>query len=108
MDISTLYNVTSGAIKETANHSALNQKSQLGGQDTLFGSVFNSVVDNINTTNSYIEDGKAEKMKLAMGETDNTHDLTIALEKASTALTYTIAVRDKFLAAYKEIIQMQV
>lgn len=108
MDISTLYNVSSGAIKETAKNSGLAQKTQPGEQDTLFGSVFNSAVDNLKTTNSYIEDGKTEKIKLAMGETENTHDLTIALEKASAALTYTIAVRDKFLAAYKEITQMQV
>ena len=42
-----------------------------------------------------------------MGLTDNTHDLTIALEKASTALQYTVAVRDKLLEAYKELMQMQ-
>jgi flagellar hook-basal body complex protein FliE len=32
----------------------------------------------------------------------------IALQKASVALQYTVAVRDKFLDAYKEIMQMQI
>ena len=41
-----------------------------------------------------------------MGLTDNTHDLTIALQKASTALQYTVAVRDKLLEAYKEIMNI--
>ena len=44
----------------------------------------------------------------ALGETENTHDLSIALQKASTALQYTVAVRDKFLQAYREIMQMQI
>ena len=40
--------------------------------------------------------------------TDSTHDLTIAMQKAETALQYTVAVRDKLLDAYKEIMQMQI
>ena len=48
------------------------------------------------------------EISFALGETDNTHDLTIALQKASTALQYTVAVRDKFLEAYKEIMNMQI
>lgn len=43
-----------------------------------------------------------------MGETENFHDLTIALQKASTALQYTVAVRDRLLDAYKELMQMQI
>ena len=43
-----------------------------------------------------------------LGETENTHDLSIALQKASTALQYTVAIRDRLLDAYRELIQMQV
>ena len=53
-------------------------------------------------------DTENEEIKFALGETENSHDLTIALEKASTALQYTVAVRDKFLEAYKEIMQIQI
>jgi len=43
-----------------------------------------------------------------LGETDNTHDLTIAMDKASTALQYTVAIRDKVMEAYKELMQIQI
>ena len=65
-------------------------------------------IDNINTTNSYLSDAENEEIKWALGETENSHDLSIALQKASTALQYTVAIRDKLLDAYKELIQMQI
>lgn len=37
-----------------------------------------------------------------------THDLMIALEKSSTAMALTLAVRNKLLEAYQEIARMQV
>ena len=43
-----------------------------------------------------------------LGETTNTHDLTAAINKASTALQYTVAVRDKLLEAYRELMQLQI
>ena len=49
-----------------------------------------------------------EKIRFALGETDNTHDLTIAMDKASTALQYTVAIRDKVMEAYKELMQIQI
>lgn len=75
---------------------------------TMFESFLNTAIDNIRTTNSYLSDAEDEELRFAMGETENTHDLTIALQKASTALQYTVAIRDRLLDAYKEIMQMQV
>ena len=75
---------------------------------TLFESFLNSAIDNIKTTNSYLSDAENEEIKFALGETESTHDLSIALQKASTALQYTVAVRDKVVEAYKEIMQMQI
>jgi len=77
-------------------------------EGTLFEAFLNSAIDNIKTTNSYLSDAENEEIKFALGETENTHDLTIALQKASTALQYTVAVRDKLMEAYKEIMQMQI
>lgn len=86
-----------------------NESSAIRGSDTenMFSSIFQSAVNSINTTNGYLSDAENEEIKLALGETDSTHDLAIALQKASTALQYTVAVRDKFIEAYKEIINMQ-
>lgn len=75
---------------------------------TLFDSFLNTAIDNIKTTNGYLSDAENEEIKFALGETENTHDLTIALQKASTALQYTVAIRDKFLEAYRELMQMQI
>lgn len=77
-------------------------------EGNLFESFLNTAIDNINTTNSYLSDAENEEIKFALGETENTHDLTIALQKASTALQYTVAIRDKVMEAYREIMQMQI
>lgn len=106
MDISSLYNVSSGVIKEAAKTAPTAQET--GNDSDLFGNILNTAVENLKTTNSYMSDAENEQIKLAMGQTDNTHDLSIALQKASTSLAYTVAVRDKVIEAYKEIMQMQI
>ncbi len=106
MEISSLYNVSSGAVREAAKSGAATKAA--GTENNMFESVFNSAIDNLKTTNGYIADARNEQIKLAMGETENTHDLSIALQKMSTSLQYTVAVRDKFIEAYKEIMQMQI
>ena len=74
--------------------------------NTLCFTFYNT--NNINYTNAALSNAENEEIKFALGETENTHDLTIALQKASTALQYTVAVRDKLLEAYKEIMNMQI
>ena len=76
--------------------------------DDVFSAIFQSAVSNLNRTNNYLSDAENEEIRLALGQTDNTHDLAIALQKASTALQYTVAIRDKFLESYKEIMNMQI
>lgn len=75
---------------------------------TMFDAFLNTAIDNIKTTNSYLSDAEDEEIRFALGETENTHDLMIALQKASTALQYTVAIRDKLMDAYKEIMQIQI
>lgn len=105
MDIMSLRNVSSGIMKEATN----NSKKITGSEDqNLFGTLFQTALDNVNTTNQYLSAAEDAEISFALGETDNMHDLTIALQKASTALQYTVAVRDKFLEAYKEIMNMQI
>lgn len=108
MDINSLYNVSSDVIKEAAIQGQSWNSSRRTGSNNVFESFLTSAINNINSTNAYISDAENEEIKLALGETDNTHDLTIALQKASAALQYTVAVRDKFLEAYREIMQMQI
>lgn len=109
LDISQLRNVSSDVIRsaELKNSTVYNV---LGSQDEddSFSKIFSKAMENINTTNAYLSDQENEEIKWALGQTDNTHDLTIAINKAQTALQYTVAVRDRALSAYREITQMQI
>lgn len=108
MDISTLYNVSSGVIRNATKTATAGYDVTPSAEGNTFSSIFQTALDNVHQTNSYLSDAENEELKWALGLTDNTHDLTIALNKASTALQYTVAVRDKVLEAYKELMQMQV
>ncbi|REJ36411.1 MAG: flagellar hook-basal body complex protein FliE [Bacillota bacterium] len=46
--------------------------------------------------------------RLAAGQADNLHEVMIAVERASIALELTIAIRNKLVEAYHEIMRMQV
>jgi flagellar hook-basal body complex protein FliE len=46
--------------------------------------------------------------KLAAGDAVEIHQAMIAMQKASTALQFTIQVRNKIIEAYHEIMRMQV
>ena len=79
-------------------------KQEVSDKYSLRGRVFHRLREDI-LSGKYQEN---EELKLAMGISENTHDLSIAIQKAETALQYTVAVRDKLLTAYNEIMQMQI
>ena len=99
MDITSLYNISSGAVKEAAGQTIAGSNVIKTPESEEFGSILSAAMENLNTTNAYLSDMENEELKL---------DLTIAISKASTALQYTVAVRDKVLEAYKELMQMQI
>ncbi len=83
---------------------------QAKGSDSedLFGAIFGAALSNINTTNKYLSDAENEEIKLAMGQSNSTHDLAIALQKASTALQYTVTLKNSITEAYRTIMNMQI
>ena len=109
-DISTITNISSDAIKKAEDlyskvyNPVINYENEEG---NTFSKLLSQAVDNINTTNAYLSDAENEQIRWALGQTDNTHELTIALNKATTAFQYTVAVRYKVLAAYNSLMQMQ-
>ena len=109
MEIGSLYQVNSGAVREAAKQTGAAKRAEAAkeGKD-VFSTVLNNAIDNLHTTNGYISDMENEELRIALGQAENTHHLSIAMQKASAALQYTVAVRDKFMEAYKEIMQMQV
>lgn len=105
MDISKLLNVSSSAIANAGRNSAVNSISD---GDESFSTLLNSALGNLNETNALLNQQEEEEMKFALGITDSTHDLSIAMAKAETALSYTVALRDRFIEAYQQIMQIQV
>lgn len=109
MDLSSITGISGlSAADKVSSLTGILAEKEKSTDGTLFESFLNTALDNIKTTNSYLSDAENEEIKFALGETDNTHDLTIALQKASTALQYTVAIRDKLLDAYKELMQIQI
>ena len=105
MDITSLLNVSSSAVAKAAQKAPTNTSIA---HDQSFSALFQSAVDNLNETNSLLNNQEEEEIKFALGYTDSTHDLSIATAKASTALSYTVALRDRFIEAYNTIMQMTV
>lgn len=77
-------------------------------EDDSFSSVLASMMNSLNETNDLTNKAESEEIRFALGQADNTHDLLVAESKASVALQYTVAVRDKIIEAYREIMQMQI
>jgi flagellar hook-basal body complex protein FliE len=103
MDITALTGITSDYLNTFATQASLVEQ-----EDDSFGSILTSVLESVNETNDLQNTAESEEIKFALGESDNTHDLLIAETKANIALQYTVAVRDKLVDGYKEIMQMSI
>ena len=129
MDVSSLNSISGltalSGPKSTSNLSNLSDKeiasvysayndtlSTLSGISDEVGKDFSSVLDSmmnaVDETNTLQNQAEAAEIQFALGLSDNTHDLLIAQTKANTALQYTVAVRDKLIEAYQQIMQMQI
>lgn len=73
-----------------------------------FSDVLSAMMSSIDETNDLQNSAEQESIRFALGESENSHDLGAAQSKALTAIQYTVAVRDKVIDAYKEIMQMQI
>jgi len=100
MDISAIQNMYGNTPVSTGNTRV--------NADQGFDSMLNSVMALVKDTNALQEAASREEVAFALGETDNTHDLMVAEQKANIALQYTVAVRDKVLEAYNTIMNMQI
>jgi len=76
--------------------------------DGTFESIMQAAMDLVNEANDLNTAAEYEEMKVSLGYAENTHDLGIALEKAELAVQYTVAIKNKVLEAYKEIMNMQI
>lgn len=75
-----------------------------GKENLSFARVLKDALDKVNET-------QLEAQKLArdftLGKVENIHTVTIAAQKAELALDLTLAIRNKVIEAYKELMRMQ-
>ncbi|MCR4782001.1 MAG: flagellar hook-basal body complex protein FliE [Lachnospiraceae bacterium] len=110
MDVSSVGSLSDNIYKVTPstpkNSNSVNGILDDDGQ--TFGDVLSGIMNVVDQTNALQVKAQNEEVKFALGEADNPHDLMIAQKKALTALQYTVAIRDRFLQGYQEIMNMQI
>ena len=110
MDVSSVtQNLSSDYVSKitdamkTATASATSATDSTG----AFDSVYKSAMGMINDTNSTIQAAQKAEVDFSLGNMTNTSELSVLQQKANLSLQYTVAIRDKTLEAYKEIMNMQ-
>jgi len=102
MNISALTNVTSDYVKAAENNKTTDTSAN------GFDNAFKTALNLVNQTNDYQNQAASAEVQFALGDATNTHDLQVAQQKANVALQFTVAVRDKAMDAYKEIMNMSI
>lgn len=102
MDVSALTGLTQDSWSERITKGKENTAAD------SFDHMLAAAMNMVNETNDFQNVAESEEIRFALGESTNTHDLLIAQEKANVALQFTVAVRDKVLEAYREIMNMQI
>lgn len=69
---------------------------------------FAQTLDQIATLNSKMIDNEAATQSLALGETENLHQVMMSIESARLQFDLLMQVRNKLLDAYQEMMRMQV
>lgn len=77
-------------------------------QQTPLASFQQFFADAIQKTNQAQATAEDQQRQLLVGDSDNIHDVMIAMEKASLSLQLTMAVRNKVIDAYQEVMRMQI
>lgn len=68
-----------------------------------FGGFLKDAIGKVNELE--LQSQQADEM-LAIGETENIHEVMIAAQKAEIALQFTMEVKNKIMEAYKEIMRL--
>lgn len=114
MDLTSAINNLSGdyttkvtdAIKQISSGNS--EVKATGTTSDTFDSIYNAVSGVVDSTNSYIQQAQQAEVDFALGNMTNTHELGVYQQQANLALQYTVAIRDKALEAYKEIMNMSI
>jgi flagellar hook-basal body complex protein FliE len=76
-----------------------------GANSSSFTNIFSDAINNLKETEAT---ATAENEKLLTGESDDIHTAMIASQKAEVAVQLAVQIRDKVIASYNEVMNMQV
>lgn len=76
--------------------------------ESPFKQFYDAAIGTVNEANTLQKEADQMSLDFALGKIDSIHEVTIAQEKASIALQYTVQLRDRIMDAYNEIMRMQV
>lgn len=103
-DVTQMY----GVMPQQAPTEAYSVANVGDAQEQSFQSILDSAIGLVEETNTLINTAENEQIKFELGLTDNPSDLAVAQQKASMAMQYTAAVRDRFIESYNTIMNMQI
>lgn len=96
-------------IQQISKVTGLDELSKLSGVGTSnaipFQTMFQDAIQNVKTTDSNLTQ---ELNKLATGQSDDLHNLTIASSKATLSVQMLVQLRNKALDAYNEVMRISV
>jgi flagellar hook-basal body complex protein FliE len=72
------------------------------------GTAFDQLVSSFQSLNSQLIAGQESVTQLALGHTDNLHRVMMNLEQTRLSFELMLAVRNKALEAYQDLMRMQV
>ncbi len=100
-------NAYHNALQEGMRLRTQNQSQQGAGAGAAEkqGGFAEAFADSLEKVNDMQREKAAMITSFASGETQNVHELMISMQKASTTMALTSAVRSKVMTAYKEIMQ---
>ncbi|MCH1429998.1 MAG: flagellar hook-basal body complex protein FliE [Chlamydiales bacterium] len=70
-----------------------------------FRNIMRRYLEEVNTLQ---HDADSQVQKLAAGEVENLHEVTLAMDEAEVAFDMMMQIRNKLVEGYKEIMRMQV
>lgn len=109
-NIGVLYSGSSEFIREvlTTGNIPYDNSTTASGVTDSFDAIYQSAIGLIESTNNYVQEAQQAEIDFALGNLTSTHELGVIQQKANISLQYTVAIRDKLVEAYKEIMNMQI
>jgi flagellar hook-basal body complex protein FliE len=92
-------------IQALTNPTQIEKKVQTVSNGASFENMLNKYINN---ADGAVKESESMALSLAKGDNINLHDVTIAAQKASIAVSLTTTVRDKAVEAYQDIMRMQI